>query len=103
MDPFEQLLRLLNKVAVNHGNQNEFDTHVTCRPARNPPGPPEPVHFVITITETTDGHEIVCGGGLSLIEAGNDVLDVLLEDLKYWQYQIPADVKKVLSSRKGKG
>jgi hypothetical protein len=102
MEPLEQLLRILNKVAAHRGNRDEFDIHVTCRPARNPPGLPEPVHFVITVVETEDGHEIVCGGGSSLIEAGNDVLDVLLEDLKFYQYKIPPDVRKELSSRKGK-
>jgi len=103
MDPFEQLLRILNRIGYYNDNPNEFDTHVICKPAISPPGPPEPVHFVITVVEVVDGHEITCGGGYSLVEAANDVLDVLLEDLKYWQYNIPEDVRKELSLRNGKG
>jgi len=102
MESFELLLNLLHEVAIKCGNPSEFEAHVTCMGLRNDKAL-GPINYLITILETVDSHEICSGGGSSLADASEAILDGLDSNLKYWQYTIPKATLKRLHSSKKKG
>ena len=100
MEAFELLMTLLDEVANSPG---EFEARVTYGPLVRMGRPPGPRRFVITVLKGSDGYEMACGGGSSLTEAAQDILDILEERLEEYQYDIPESMRNQLPKPAEKG